>query len=139
MLAGSDAFVLPCIVTDDGDRDGIPNVLVEAMAMMLPVITTGVSGIPELVSHNRTGLIVPERNPVALAGAIRNLIADTRLALDLARAGMEATGKHMPGLPAEAEGGNSGKLSSESPEGLETRQEDPRMPKIISITSAAGK
>lgn len=57
----------------------------------------------------------------------------------MASAGMEATGKHVPGLPAEAEGGNSGKLSSESPEGLETRQEDPGMPKIVSITSIAGK
>jgi len=56
----------------------------------------------------------------------------------MASAGMEATGKHVPGLPAEAEGGNSGKRS-ESPEGLETRQEDPGMPKIVSITSIAGK
>ena len=44
-------FVLPCVVTDDGDRDGIPNVLVEAMAMRVPVVSTAVSGIGELVDH----------------------------------------------------------------------------------------
>lgn len=83
-------FVLPCIVTDDGDRDGIPNVIVEAMAMGLPVITTGVSGIPELVVQGETGLIVKQRDPAALAGAIRRLIENPELAASLARAGSEA-------------------------------------------------
>jgi len=62
-------FCLPCRVSDDGDRDGIPNVLVEAMASGLPVVTTAVSGIPELVQHEATGLIVPPDDPVATAHA----------------------------------------------------------------------
>ena len=78
-----DIFVLPCIMTDDGDRDGIPNVLLEAMAMQLPAISTDVSGIPELLEHMQTGLVVPEKNAAALADALHVLLsrADLRTAL----------------------------------------------------------
>ena len=54
----ADLFVLGCEVAADGDRDGIPNVLFESMAMGVPVVTTGVSAIPELVEPGRTGLLV---------------------------------------------------------------------------------
>lgn len=74
------AFVLPCIVLDDGDRDGIPNVMAEAMACALPVIVTGVSGIPEMVDDRQTGLIVPQRNPDKLADAIEEVLCDRVLA-----------------------------------------------------------
>ena len=57
------AFVLPCIVLENGDRDGIPNVMAEAMASGLPVIVTGISGIPELVAHEVNGIISPPANP----------------------------------------------------------------------------
>jgi glycosyltransferase involved in cell wall biosynthesis len=67
---------LPCIVLENGDRDGIPNVLVEAMAMGLPVVSTSISGIPELVEHERTGVLVPPRDPPALAAALARLLAD---------------------------------------------------------------
>jgi colanic acid/amylovoran biosynthesis glycosyltransferase len=66
----SSVFVLAAVVTSDGDRDGIPVALMEAMAMGLPVISTPVSGIPELVRDEETGRLVPERDPVALAEAI---------------------------------------------------------------------
>jgi glycosyltransferase involved in cell wall biosynthesis len=69
-------FALPCLVMDNGDRDGIPNVLVEAMAMQIPVVSTDVSGIPELVVTEVNGLLVPEKCPRALADAIARLLDD---------------------------------------------------------------
>ena len=75
----ADLFVLPCLVTDDGDRDGIPNVLVEAMAMRIPVVSTSVSGIGELVDHMESGLLAPEKDFEALAAAIETLLDDPGL------------------------------------------------------------
>ena len=69
-------FALAPFVTEDGDRDGVPNVLVEAMACGLPVVATAVAGIPELVAHERNGLLVPPQNPEALAGALAALLDD---------------------------------------------------------------
>jgi len=68
------AFVLPCIVLEDGDRDGIPNVIAEAMACALPVVVTGISGIPELVKDDINGVIVPTRDAHRLANAIERLL-----------------------------------------------------------------
>jgi glycosyltransferase involved in cell wall biosynthesis len=67
-------FVLPCQITADGDRDGVPNAMLEAMAMELPVICSDVSGIPEVVMHNENGLLVPPGDPKILADKIRMLI-----------------------------------------------------------------
>jgi len=75
----ADLFVLPCLVTDDGDRDGIPNVLVEAMAMRIPVVSTPVSGIGELVDHMENGLLAPEKDSEALAAAMETLLEDPHL------------------------------------------------------------
>lgn len=72
-------FVLPCIVTNDGDRDGIPNVILEAMAARVPVVSTGVSGIPEVIRDGETGLLVPERDPSAIATAVARLLGDREL------------------------------------------------------------
>ncbi len=69
-------FTLPCQITESGDRDGIPNVLVEAMAMELPVISTGISGIPELIENRANGLLVPQKDAAALAQAIGELLRD---------------------------------------------------------------
>lgn len=68
--------MLPCLIAGDGDRDGIPNVLAEAMAMGLPVVTTAVSGIPEIVSDGVDGAIVPPADAPALAVALEALLAD---------------------------------------------------------------
>ncbi|MEY4871816.1 MAG: hypothetical protein RLZZ563_1146 [Pseudomonadota bacterium] len=78
---------LPCIVTDDGDRDGLPTVLLEAMAKALPVVTTSVTGGPEIVDHGRTGLVCPPGNPAALAQALGALLADPGLAHRMGQAG----------------------------------------------------
>ena len=78
-------FILPCIVTDEGDRDGIPNVILEAMASGLPVVSTPVSGIPEVIRDGETGLTVPERDPVAIADAVERLIGDPALASGVAK------------------------------------------------------
>ena len=73
------AFVLPCIVTDNGDRDGIPNVILEAMAAGVPVVSSEVSGIPEVVHDGETGLLIPQRDADAVASAIARLLADPEL------------------------------------------------------------
>lgn len=80
-------FALPCRVLDDGDRDGIPNVLMEAMACGVPVVTTYVSGIGELVHHEDNGLVVPPDDPSQLAAAIRRLADHPVLASRLGEAG----------------------------------------------------
>jgi glycosyltransferase involved in cell wall biosynthesis len=82
-------FVLPCLVTDDGDRDGIPNVLLEAMAMELPVVSTDISGISELVENNRNGFLVQEKNSEALAQAIAKLITQPDLRQQFGQRGRE--------------------------------------------------
>jgi glycosyltransferase involved in cell wall biosynthesis len=79
-------FALPCQIIESGDRDGIPNVLVEAMAMELPVISTGISGIPELIEHRENGLLVPQRDAAALAQAIGELLENPGLRYKLGRA-----------------------------------------------------
>jgi glycosyltransferase involved in cell wall biosynthesis len=67
-------FVLPCLITDNGDRDGIPNVLIEAMSSGVPVISTDISGVSELVSHQESGLLVGQKSVVALAYAMERLL-----------------------------------------------------------------
>ncbi len=75
----ADCFVLGCEVAKNGDRDGIPNVVAEAMAMGVPVAATDVSGIPEIVEHESTGMICPPGNPAALAANIYRLLTDQEL------------------------------------------------------------
>ncbi len=79
-------FALPCLITESGDRDGIPNVLAEAMASGVAIVSTPISGIPELVQHGVEGLLVPERDSLALAAAIERLLREPTLRARLARA-----------------------------------------------------
>ncbi len=87
----ADLFVLPCRVAADGDRDGLPNVLMEAQSQGLACLSTRVSAIPELIDDGETGLLVPPDDPAALAAALRRLIGDPPLRDRLGRAGQERT------------------------------------------------
>jgi colanic acid/amylovoran biosynthesis glycosyltransferase len=77
-------YCLPCVVAESGDRDGLPTSVLEAMALGVPVVTTAVSGLPEAVIHDRTGLLVPQHAPEALAAALERLLVDGELAARLA-------------------------------------------------------
>ena len=77
-------FAAPCVVGSDGNRDGLPTVLLEAMALGTPCVSTAVTGIPEAVRDGETGLLVPEHDPAALADAMERLLADANLRTRLA-------------------------------------------------------
>lgn len=85
----ADLFVLPSRIAKSGDRDGLPNVLMEAQALGVACISTPISAIPELIVDGRTGLLVPDRDPRALAEAITRLSEDPDTRVTLARAGLE--------------------------------------------------
>ena len=90
------ALCMPCRVLDN-DRDGIPNVLVEAMAAGTPVVATRVSGIPELVDHDVNGLLVPPEDPEAVADMLLRLHGDPAYAARLAGAGRETVAQRFDG------------------------------------------
>ncbi len=83
----ADLFVLAAKVTEDGDRDGLPNVLMEAQSQRLACIATRVSGIPELIEDGATGVLVPPGDPQALARALTGLIRDPVRRMALGSAG----------------------------------------------------
>lgn len=89
MYRNADIFTLPCLITDDGDRDGIPNVLIEAMAQRLPVVSTDVSGISELVETMKNGLLVKEKNSEELAEALELLLHEPMLRKQMGDRGRE--------------------------------------------------
>ena len=78
-LASSDVLVAPSVPTKQGRREGIPVVLMEAMSSGLPVVASGISGIPELVDDGWNGLLVPPGDPAALARALRRLALSASL------------------------------------------------------------
>ena len=101
LYQASDVFALPCRIAGDGDRDGLPNVLVEAQSQGLAVISTPVSAIPELVEDGVNGLLVPPDAPQALADAILRLIDDPALRHKLGKAGaakVRASFSHTEGI-----------------------------------------
>jgi glycosyltransferase involved in cell wall biosynthesis len=85
----ADMFVLPCRIDETGDRDGLPNVIVEALSQSLPVITTPVSGAPELVVDGVSGLFVEPDDPANLAATIVKLARDPKCRFDMGERGNE--------------------------------------------------
>ena len=88
-LATASAFVLPSVVDPDGGMDNLPTVIMEAMAAGLPVVSTVVGGIPEMVIQDETGFLVPSGDVVALADAIERLFDDIGLAQRLGECGFQ--------------------------------------------------
>lgn len=82
-------FALPCVIGDDGNRDGLPTVLLEAMATGIPVVSTYVTGIPEIIDNGSTGILIPEHDPIALAEAVGRLIQDEGLSKQMSRMAIE--------------------------------------------------
>lgn len=85
LFEDADVFVLPCVVAASGDRDGIPVVLMEAMALGVPVVSTTVSGIPELIQNEHNGLLVAPGDVEGLAHALDRLLGNPSEARALAR------------------------------------------------------
>lgn len=75
----SDLFLIGCEIAENADRDGIPNVLVESMAMGVPVVATRVSAIPELVENEKSGILVEPGDPDAMTRQIMRILSDTLL------------------------------------------------------------
>jgi len=86
-LAAASVFVLPSVLDPEGGMDNLPTVIMEAMATGLPVISTNIAGIPEMVVQNETGFLVQPADPIALAKAIEDVIDDRLLAQRLGEAG----------------------------------------------------
>ena len=89
LLDASDVLVAASVTAKSGDQEGIPNAVKEGMALGLPVVSTRHSGIPELVQDGVTGVLVPERDADALAGAFRALVAQPSHWATLGRAARE--------------------------------------------------
>lgn len=86
-LAQASAFALPCVTEAGGGMDNLPTVLMEAMASSLPVVSTRIGGVPEMVIEGSTGLLVAEHQPAAFAEALERILHDRMLAKSLGEAG----------------------------------------------------
>lgn len=84
LIARAAVLALPCVIASNGDRDGLPTVLLEAMALGTPCVGTDVTGIPEALTDGETGLGVPQHDAAALAQACERLLGDAALRVSLA-------------------------------------------------------
>jgi glycosyltransferase involved in cell wall biosynthesis len=88
-LAAANVFVLPSVIDPDGGMDNLPTVIMEAMATGLPIVSTNLGGIPEMVVENETGFLVQPGDVESMADAIQNLISDCSLAERLGQSGYD--------------------------------------------------
>jgi len=98
LLEESDLFLMPSVILPHGDRDGLPNVILEALGHGVPVIATPVNGIPEAVYPGDTGWLVPPGDPISLAQAIREALADPGEAQRRGLQGRELVGREFNSL-----------------------------------------
>ena len=101
-LAHATIFVLPCTREEGGGMDNLPTVIMEAMAAGLPVISTPLAGVPEMVENDVNGILVPEHDPQAICAAIEHLIANPEQARRFGDRGREIAGEK---FSIEASGG----------------------------------
>lgn len=87
-LSKSTIFVLPCVIAENGARDILSNAIKEAMAIGLPVITSDICGINELVKDGHSGILIPPKDPLAIADAIEDLFSNPKLRKEMGEAGM---------------------------------------------------
>jgi len=95
LYRAADLFVLPAVHDPRGNVDGLPNVILEAMATALPVVSTAISGIPLAVVPDETGLLVPESNPEALLRALRDLLSNPERARSMGERGRRRAELHL--------------------------------------------
>ena len=94
----ADIFALACRIAADGDRDGLPNVLVEAASQKLACVSTDISGVPELLTHEENGMVVPPEDPQALAQALERMIREPALRKRLGDAAEQRVRRHFDHL-----------------------------------------
>jgi len=94
LVRSAAVFAAPCVVGADGNRDGLPTVLLEAMALGTPCVATDVTGIPEVVHNGQTGVLIPQRDPPALAASLERLLSDERLGMRLAAQARQSVETH---------------------------------------------
>lgn len=89
LMKESTIFCLPCTTDIDGNRDALPTVIIEALALGLPVISTTISGVPEMIDHEKSGLLVEPDDPKSLADEMERLLGSRTLRTKLAAAGQK--------------------------------------------------
>lgn len=90
----SDLFVLACEIAANGDRDGIPNVLVESLAMGVPSLSTTVSAVPEILIHNKSGVTVAPSNPETMSRQMETILVNRDLRKKIIHGGIHHTRDH---------------------------------------------
>ena len=93
-LQQASIFALPSIITDEGGREGIPVALMEAMAMKIPVVSTNTVGIPELIEHEKEGLLVEQKNTHQLTSALEFFLKNSEARLKMGRQGRQKVEQH---------------------------------------------